>query len=205
MNESKILKLNEIDFNFLNDKLRQGAVLCFVTDTVWGIGCLPDSKAGIEKIYEIKNRDKSKPLILMSDRVEYLKKYFKKLPKSAADAIKRYFPGALTVICEKSELCSSDVTSDMNTVGIRVPDNSVFSLLCSQIEGHVLATTSANISGESPVQNVLEANEKLGHLVDYIIDDMGEKPMGISSTVAIFSEDGYKVLRQGSIVLDDCN
>ena len=205
MNASKILNLNEINFDKLNSELRQGAVLCFVTDTVWGLGCLPDSKKGIDKIYEIKGRDRSKPLILMSDNMASLRKYLKPLPDCAEKAVKKYFPGALTVIGEKSDLCSFDVTSNLNTVGIRVPDNSVFSLLCSKIDGRVLATTSANKSGETPVNCIKEAQEKLGNLVDYIIDDMGEKPLGISSTVALFSEKGYKVLRQGTIVLGDCN
>lgn len=205
MSESKILNLNGINSDFLNSELKRGAVLCFVTDTVWGLGCLPESKEGIDKIYEIKGRDRSKPLILMSDNTSSLRKYLKPLPDCAENAIEKYFPGALTVISEKSDLCSDDVTSNMNTVGIRVPDNSVFSLLCSKIEGRVLATTSANKSGEEPVKDLAEAKEKLGNLVDYIIDDMGEKPMGISSTVALFSESGYKILRQGTIVLGDCN
>ena len=205
MNASKILNLNVINFDRLNNELKQGAVLCFVTDTVWGLGCLPSSKEGIDKIYEIKGRDRSKPLILMSDNVDNLRKYLKPIPVCAENAIEKHFPGGLTVISEKSDLCSDDITSNMNTVGIRVPDNSVFSLLCSKIDGHVLATTSANKSGETPVKNMTEAIDVLGDSVDYIIDDMGEKPMGVSSTVALFSDGGYKVLRQGTIVLGDCN
>lgn len=205
MSASKILKLNEINFELINKELKNGAVLCFVTDTVWGLGCLPSSKKGVDKIYEIKGRDRSKPLILMSNDVECLKKYLKIIPQNAEDAISKHFPGALTVICEKSPLCPDYLTSNMDTVGIRVPDNSVFASLCANIDCHVLATTSANKSGEIPVKDVFEAEEKLGDLVDYIIDDMGEKPIGVSSTVAVFSENCCKVLRQGSVVLDDCN
>jgi len=198
LNVSKILKLNETDVSFLNNELKNGAVLCFVTDTVWGLGCLPECREGVDKIYEIKGRDRSKPLILMSDKAQNLTKYFKTIPESAQNAVKEHFPGALTVICEKSEICPDYLTSGMNTVGIRVPDNRVFSSLCGRIEGHVLATTSANKSGEQPVSDIKEAL-KLG--ADYIIDNEGLMPEGVSSTVAIFTSDGFKILRQGSVFL----
>ena len=196
---SKILKLNEIDNSFINAELEQGAVLCFVTDTVWGLGCLPESEKGVDRIYEIKGRDRSKPLILMSDKQEYLTKYFKTIPESAKNAMDSNFPGALTVICEKSDSCPDYLTSNMNTVGIRVPNNSVFASLCNKVKRHVLATTSANKSGQPPVSSVEEALEKLD--ADYIIDNEGQMPEGISSTVALFNSEGFKILRQGSIVL----
>ena len=63
MNESKII----LNADLINRTLNNGGVIAFVTDTVWGLGCLPDNKQAVEKIYEIKGRDKSKPLILMSD------------------------------------------------------------------------------------------------------------------------------------------
>ena len=56
----------------INTTLKNGGIIAFVTDTVWGIGCLPNNKKAVEKIYDIKNRDTSKPLILMSDKKENL-------------------------------------------------------------------------------------------------------------------------------------
>ena len=72
-----------LDKDLLNKTLKNGGVIAFVTDTVWGLGCLPSSKTGVDKIYEIKGRDRTKPLILMSDKEEKLIPYIKELPKHA--------------------------------------------------------------------------------------------------------------------------
>lgn len=204
MNESKILNLEEIDFKSFNKDLKDGAVVCFLTDTVWGFGCHPESREGIDKIYEIKGRDRTKPLILMSNEVKFLKKYVHSIPAKAQKAIDNFFPGALTVILKKSPVCSDEITSNMDTVGIRVPNCEIFSKLCELNKEHVFATTSANKSGEEPVRNFEEAKEKFKGIADYIIDDKGISPKGSASTVAYFSNNGeIKIFRQGEIILDN--
>ena len=149
----------------LNEKLKQGGVISFVTDTVWGVGCLPDSEKGVENIYELKNRDRSKPLILMSDKVENLLPYVKDIPPHAHELMEKHFPGALTLIFEKSDKTPDYVTSFKNTVGIRVPNNPFFKSLCEVIDGHVLATTSANLSGQEAAASYEEAVANVGEHV----------------------------------------
>lgn len=193
------------DSNFikeLNAKLKKGAVISFVTDTVWGVGCLPDNEDGVKNIYSLKNRDTSKPLILMSDSFKNLKPYINDIPDKAQGLIDKYFPGALTLILEKSEKTPHFVTSKKNTVGIRVPDNTVFNKLCSVIDGHVLATTSANLSSQPSAKSYEEAKEFIGNFVEYVFDDYGFKAKGLESTVAIAVDDNIKVLRQGSVFID---
>ena len=185
----------------LNTKLKNGAVVSFVTDTVWGVGCLPNSEKGAENIYELKNRDRSKPLILMSDRVEHLLPYVKGINNSAQQLIKKYFPGALTLIFEKTDLVPDYITSYRNTVGIRVPDNPVFKRLCEVVEGHVLATTSANLSSFPPATSYEEAKSGIGDKVEYVFEDYGYKSKGLASTVVLAVGDDFKVLRQGEIII----
>ena len=186
----------------LNDKLKKGAVIAFVTDTVWGIGCLPHSKEGVDKIYEIKGRDRSKPLILMADDKEHLLKYVNKVSDTAQKLMDKYFPGALTLVLEKTNKTPNYMTSDKNTVGIRVPDNLFFKKLCSKIEGHVLATTSANLSNHPSGKNYDEVKNSIGSLVDYVFEDYGYNAQGLESTVISVSDNETKILRQGSIFLD---
>ena len=150
----------------LNEKLKQGGVISFVTDTVWGVGCLPESEKGVENIYELKNRDRSKPLILMSDSVEHLLPYVKDIPPKAHSLMEKHFPGALTLIFEKSDKTPDYVTSFKNTVGIRVPDNPFFKSLCEVIDGHVLATTSANLSGQEAASTYEQAVTNVGSHVE---------------------------------------
>ena len=186
----------------LNEKLQKGAVISFVTDTVWGVGCLPNNKKGVENIYELKNRDVSKPLILMSDKLENLLPYVKNVSPKAKNLMEKYFPGALTLIFEKSDLTPDYVTSFQNTVGIRVPNNPVFQELCRNIDGHVLATTSANLSGQDAANSYEEALLNVGKNVEYVFEDYGHTCQGKASTVALALGEEIKVLRQGDVFID---
>ena len=196
--------MSKINFNKneLNYILKNGGVIAFLTDTVWGLGCLPDNKKAVDRIYEIKGRDRTKPLILMSDETKNLLHYVKNVSKSAEKLINRYFPGALTVICEKSDLTPSYITAEKNTVGIRVPNNEFFKELCKNIEGNVLATTSANLSNHPSSKSYIEAKNSIGDYVDILFENYGYDCKGLESTVVLAIDDNLKILRQGSILIN---
>ena len=193
----------DIDYKKINKVLNNDGVIAFVTDTVWGLGCLPFREKAVKKIYEIKNREAKKPLILMSYDICPLIEYVKQpIKKEAQIIIKKYFPGAVTLILEKSINTPDYITSEMPTVGIRVPDNQVFSNICKNIDGMVLATTSANISGEPPALNYEEALKYIGEKADLIIPDYGYSAKGRASTVAGFTDNDIKIFRQGDVILE---
>lgn len=185
----------------IKETLDNDGVIAFVTDTVWGLGCLPSSEIAVKKIYEIKKREAVKPLILMSDSIDNLKPYIKEITPRADELIKKYFPGALTLVLEKSEKTPEFMTSGFNTVGIRVPDNEVFKEICEAITGGVLATTSANLSHEPSAKTYEQAVANMGGKVDLIIEDFGLVAKGLESTVALVSSEEVKILRQGAISL----
>ena len=190
----------EIDYKKINNILNNDGVIAFVTDTVWGLGCLPNSEKAVKKIYEIKHREAKKPLILMSYDIYPLFDYVHQpIEKEAQRLIKKYFPGALTLVLDKSENTPDYMTSGLSTVGIRVPDNETFSNICKNIEGHVLATTSANISGEPPALTYEEAVKYIGGKVDMVVNDFGCKAQGRASTVAGFKDGQPVIFRQGEI------
>lgn len=183
--------------------LNNGGVIAYVTDTVWGLGCLPENEKGVKKIYEIKHREAQKPLILMSNEAYNLLEYVRQpLSKTASLLIKKYFPGALTLVVEKSSKTPDFVTSGMNTVGIRVPDNEVFKEICEIATGHVLATTSANLSHQPSAKTYEQALENMKDLADLVIPDYGYFAKGLESTVAGVFGDKIKIFRQGAIDLD---
>ena len=187
-------------FSKINQILHNDGVIAFVTDTVWGIGCLPTSEKAVQRIYEIKKREAKKPLILMSDDIYPLFDYVKQpIEKQAQRLIKSYFPGALTLVVEKSEKTPNFITSGKNTVGIRVPDNETFANICRTIDGRVLATTSANISGEAPALTYEEAVAYIGDKVDLVVSDNGYSAKGKASTVAGFRDGEVIIYRQGEI------
>jgi len=189
-----------MDYEKINKILKEGGVIAFVTDTVWGLGCLPACATAVKKIYEIKNREAKKPLILMSHDIYPLLDYVKQpIEKNAQMLIKKHFPGALTVVLEKSEYTPDYITSGLNTVGIRVPNNKTFAEICKNIEGGVLATTSANISGEPPALSYEEAVNYIGDKADLVIPSEGNETQGIASTVIGFNNGETVVYRQGVV------
>lgn len=183
--------------NILDDD----GVIAFVTDTVWGLGCLPESEKAIKKIYAIKKREAQKPLILMSNKIDNLLPFVQTLNDKAQELIKKHFPGALTLILKKTKKAADYLTSGFDTVGIRIPDNQVFKEICESITGGVLATTSANLSHEPSAKTYEQAVENMGEKCDFIIPDFGQTAKGEESTVALILENETKILRQGSLFI----
>lgn len=179
-------------------------VIAFVTDTVWGLGCLPASEKAVKKIYDIKKREAQKPLILMSNETYNLLSYVQTIPKIGQKLVKKYFPGALTLVVKKNpEMTPDYLTSNMDTVGIRVPYNEVFKAICEIAPGHVLATTSANLSHQPSAKSYEQAKENMEGLADLVVEDYGYFCKGLESTVAgVFSDEDIKVFRQGAIQIE---
>ena len=193
-----MLKNKEEIINTLNN----GGVIAYVTDTVWGLGCLPDNEKAVKKIYEIKKREAQKPLILMSNEVYNLLDYVKPIPKVGQQLIKKYFPGALTIVTDKSDRTPDYITSNMSTVGIRIPNNKVFKEICEIIPNHVLATTSANLSHQPSAKTYDQALENMTGLADLIIEDYGYHAKGLESTVVGVMNNELRIFRQGAITID---
>ncbi len=188
--------------NEIKKVLENDGVIAYVTDTVWGLGCLPSSEKAVKKIYEIKKREAQKPLILMSNETYNLLEYVRPISKIGCRLIKKYFPGALTIVTEKGDKTPYYVTSNMETVGIRVPNNEVFKEICEIAPNHVLATTSANLSHQPSAKTYEQALENMSGLVDLIIPDFGQTCKGLESTVAGVFGDNLKIFRQGAITID---
>lgn len=181
--------------------LTNGGVIAYVTDTVWGLGCMPNDSFAVSKIYEIKKREAQKPLILMSNDTDNLLKYIKPLPEIGRVLVQKYFPGALTIVTEKSEKTPDFITAGMSTVGIRVPDNEVFQRICEIIPNHVLATTSANLSHQPAAKSYEQALLNMKDLADMVIPDYGYCAKGLESTVVGVVNNELRIYRQGAIHL----
>lgn len=183
-------------------KSNPDAVFAFPTDTVWGLGCLVESKRGVKRIYEIKHRDKRKPLILLSSNIEYIMPYVQKMPELAIEWSKKYWPGALTLVVKKSAKTADYLTSGFDTIGIRIPENEdLLNFLKNDVETHTIATTSANISGDNSSIVKKEVIDSIGDKIDFIVE--GKEPdKKFESTVVLVNEDNtFKILRQGYLKL----
>lgn len=174
----------------LNEHLSSGGVIAFPTDTVWGLGALP-TRTGADAIFELKRKPKEKHLIIMSDSLEHIKQYMRDYPQKAFELAEKYWPGALTIGIPVKD------TDSMSFGGVRVPKYRPFQELCSVIDGHCLATTSANISGQPPLQSAEEIQKQFPDII--VIDNSFEKMGGAPSTVAILTDNEVKIVRAGAI------
>ena len=197
--QKKFRFLSPIEANKVSEILKNSGVIAFPTDTVWGLGCNPDDKDAVQKIYDLKSRDPKKPLILMSSKLEYLLPYVDNLSEEEKKMAEKFFPGALTIITNKSKNTKDFVTSNLLTVGIRVPNHSVFMELADLSPNKVLATTSANLSTQPSALKKEDVQNYFGEKLDYIADDFGYFSENLESTIIVFKNNGWHVLRQGVI------
>lgn len=166
-------------------------VIIFETDTVYGIGCLIDSEIGIKKIYEIKNRDIKIPLAVLCSSIEQVKKLVRNFD-SGSDIAKRFWPGALTLIFDKTSAVSDSITSGFSTVGVRIPNDKI---ALSILEKYgPMAVTSLNISSEPAVLKFKDTL-RFESSVDFLIN--GKDLSSMSSTV--YDCVNKVILRQGDI------
>lgn len=160
MEKIKISDLNRIDL--------KGKVIVFPTDTVYGLGCLLNDKVAIQKIYEIKGRDLSKPLAVLTGSMD-INKYVKNINDATYDLIKKSWPGALTLIFDKTEEVNDIVTSGLKTVAFRMPDNKIAKTILSYFGP--MATTSVNLSGSNPLNNIEDIEKQFAEKIDYLVCD----------------------------------
>lgn len=172
----------------------RGKIICFSTDTVIGVGALYDDMEGINKIYELKNRDYSKPLAVLIGKKEDVKLFSNEDNPKLNQLMSKYWPGALTIILKKDHDLAC--VKGLDTVGLRMP-NSKIALELLNVVGP-LATTSVNISGEAPLESIDEIKRLFGDKIDYYIDET-EIRSNVSSTVVAFVDGNYKIIRQGDI------
>ena len=172
-------------------------VYAFETDTVWGLGADINSEYAIKKIYELKHRESTKPLILMSYSLSAILQYIQPLNTEIKEVADKYLPGALTIIVKKNENFPKYLNPEFDTVGIRIPDHSGFQDFCRE-NNLVLATTSANLSNETPCKNSKEVEEKFSSHVEIIKNTILGKNSETPSTVILAQDKGFKVLREGN-------
>ena len=173
--------------------VRRGGIVIFPTDTVYGIGCDPVRPASVERIFELKQRSRFKPLALHFGSVEEMLEYAAGNERAAALA-RAFLPGALTVIVARPSHVGAFVTAGLASVGLRVPDHTLCRAILEQCGP--LAATSANVSGHPAFVGKGFARDLPA--ADVRVDD-GPTPLGVESTVVDVSGNGVRVVREGAI------
>ncbi len=191
---------NEKDYEKLKEVanvIKQGGIVIFPTETVYGIGTNGLDEVAIEKLYKIKERPLNKPISLLVSDFEMIKKVTKGISDIEYKIMKKFFPGPLTIILKKRDIVPDILTNGGDTVGIRMPDSEITRKLIEYV-GLPIATTSANISGEKSGTNIEDIMKDFEGKVEYFINN-GESKLGIGSTVVKVVENDTVILREGNI------
>jgi len=176
------------------ESLRDGGVVVYPTDTVYGLGCDITSKHALERIVRIKGRDPKKPLSFVCADLTHISRYAR-VSNVAYRILKRFLPGAYTFVLEASSEVPKMLLTRQKTVGIRVPDHAVCSALVKEL-GNPILSTSANPAGVEPLNDPREIQEALGKQVDFILDS--GILTRVPSTVISLVDDRVQVLREGA-------
>lgn len=184
-------------------KIKNGGVVVFPTDTVYGIGAIPE-KESLNKIYKIKHRDFSKKIIALISNNDVLKSIIDEREEDLSKIqkiLQFYWPGELTVIFKANKEFINKFDETMETIGVRIPKSKIALELIEKVGG-VLLTSSANLSGGKTVINMEDIDTAIINEVDIIIESE-ENLTGIPSTIIKYEEGKISLLREGNIKFEN--
>lgn len=194
--------VDESELNKIKEILDNDGVIIFPTDTVYGIACNCFSEKAIKKVFDIKKRPENKPINVLSNNLDKIKLVSRNINEKEEFLINKYMPGALTIILDKNEKVSDILTAGLDTIGVRIPKNNI-SLRILENVSYPLATTSANISGDSAGIKISDFLKEFDGVVDAIIDG-GETDLKVASTIVrVESDNKLKIIRGGTLKIKE--
>jgi len=169
--------------------LNKDGVILYPTDTIWGLGCSIYSQKGVEKIYEIKQRDRNNPLLLLVDGISMLKKYAKSI-HPRVETLHVYHKQPLTIIYEAGPRIPQYLLGDNKTIAIRIVQDEFCKSLINLL-GYPITSSSANISHKPYPKIFSEIEESILNQSDYVVSyKQKHTKKGSPSVIAKFGENG---------------
>ena len=185
-------------------QLKNGKLIAFPTETVYGLGADALNEAAVARIYKVKGRPQDHPLIVHIADWQLMGEWAEFIPDFAIDLARAFWPGPMTLILNRSELAKDFVTGNQNTVGIRVPNQALALQLISEfskIGGKGIAAPSANRFGQVSPTTAEAVREEIGAYLsaeDSILDG-GPCSVGVESTIIDCTGTNPRILRPGAI------
>ena len=176
--------------------LRNGGVILYPTDTVWGIGCDATNAEAVARVYVIKQRDDSKAMICLVDSDVRLQRYVRNVPEVAWDLLE-YATKPTTVILDNAVNLAPNLIAADGSIALRITQEPFSKQLCYRFQ-KPLVSTSANISGEPPAQNFCDISEQLLEAVDYVCWSRRQehKPHTPSSIIKLTQDGVVTIIRK---------
>ncbi len=187
--------------------LKNGQLIAFPTETVYGLGADATNKEAVARIYSVKSRPADHPLIVHIASMNELEKWASDIPTFAVSLARDFWPGPMTLILARSRLAKDFITGGQDTVGLRVPNHSVALALLnefSKIGGAGIAAPSANRFGHLSPTTAQAVQEEIGEFLNEkdLILDGGPCAVGVESTIIDCTSDAPRILRPGAITAE---
>lgn len=176
-----------------------GGIVAIPTETSYGLAVDPFNTSSLERLFEIKRRPPTKPILVLIDGVDRLSQLVREVPKPFGPLIERFWPGPLTLIFPAKPDLPAPLTAGTGTIGVRVSSHQVAAEICRQAGGMITAT-SANISGEPPAWSAEELIRSFSSSIEVIVDG-GLLEQVPPSTVIRSENEEVVIVRPGRIGL----
>lgn len=177
--------------------IHSGGVVAYPTETTYGLGVDAFNAEAVERLFKIKGRDRSMPISVIIEDVKQLSVIAREVPSKTEALIKKFWPGPLTTLFERSENLPAALSGGTGKIGVRIPDHSV-ALQFLRVVKKPLTATSANRSGQPGAVTAKLVDESLGDAIDLILDG-GDTPGGDESTVVDMTRYPPRLIRQGRV------
>ena len=185
----------ESDIKSCIETLKNGGLILYPTDTIWGIGCDATNEDAVKKVYKLKRRDDHKALIVLLDSADRLDHYVVDVPEMARELLDVAVK-PLTIVYDGAFNVAKNLLGDNDSLGIRVPHEAFSQRLCAEF-GKPIVSTSANVSGEESARTFAEISDDIKRGVDYIVnyrqDDVA--PQAASNVIMLHGDGTFKIIR----------
>ncbi len=193
----RVVRATQVEIETAVQALRDGELVAFPTETVYGLGANAQNPAAVRKIFEAKGRPVSHPVIVHLDSPRFLHRWVREVPETATKLAERFWPGPLTMVMSRAPNVHDIVTGGQDTVAIRVPSHPMAQQLLTAFGGGI-AAPSANRYGKLSPTRAEHVREELGDTVKVILDG-GECQIGLESTIVSFEGQAVRLLRPGAV------
>ena len=189
--------VSQADIREAVERIKSGGVVAFPTETYYGLAVDPFNEKALARLFELKHRHTSKPVLTLIHDVDQLQCLVRTIPSPYYSLIKKFWPGPLTLVFEGLATLPPLLTGNTSTIGVRISSHPMAQLLLESVDRPITAT-SANISGKPPAVNASQVERQLGEDVDLIIKG-GSTPGGKGSTIIGFQDEKLVLIRSGII------
>ena len=193
----RVVRATQVEIESAVQALRDGELVAFPTETVYGLGANAQNPAAVNRIFEAKGRPPNHPLIVHLDSPRFLHRWVREVPEAATRLAESFWPGPLTMVMPRAANVHDVITGGQDTIAIRVPAHPMAQQLLTAFGGGI-AAPSANRYGRLSPTRAEHVREELGEAARVILDG-GECQIGLESTIVSFEGGGVRLLRPGSV------